>query len=91
MTGDGIGGTEKKLGAAATREECIAMVKTHEPTANGATFSGAALLCFAEFGMTGSNSNPLYQTCLFGNYFLSFSTWYYFGFKQFNYSTFVMS
>ena len=79
MNGDGIGGTEKKLGATATREECISMVKNREPTANGATFGGYGEgNCFAEFGMTGSNSNPIYQTCLFGNHFLSFSTWYYF-------------
>ena len=65
--GDGIGGTEKKLGVAANREECINMVKIREPNANGATFPNSAGPgnCYAEFGMSRVNANEKYQTCLF--------------------------
>ena len=65
--GDGQGGTEKKLGESANREECIEMVKINEPTANGATFPNSAGPgeCYAEFGMTGSIANSDWQTCFF--------------------------
>ena len=67
VTGDGTGGSEKHLGTAANREQCIGMVKSREPTANGATFpnrrgSGS---CYAEFRMTGPNSSTSWQTCRF--------------------------
>ena len=42
------------------------MVKTREPTANGATFTKGAGNCYAEFGMTGSNSAVNWLSCLFG-------------------------
>ena len=65
--GDGKGGTEKKLGVAANREECKEMVKKREPNANGATFPNSAGPgnCFAEFGMSGVKANEKFQTCLF--------------------------
>ena len=67
VTGDGIGGTEKGLGIAATREDCVTMVKTREPTANGATFPNkdGQGSCYAEFGMTAVNPTPSWQTCQF--------------------------
>ena len=66
--GDGIGGTEKKLGVAANREECINMVKIREPNANGATFPNSAGPgnCYAEFQMIDVNAETeKYQTCPF--------------------------
>ena len=41
--------------------------------ANGATFANGdgPGECYAEFGMTASNGNTDWITCLFGNYFLS--------------------
>ena len=67
VVGDGEGGTEKKLGVAANREECAELVKNREPNANGATFSNSAGpgKCFAEFEMSRVNENKKYQTCLF--------------------------
>jgi len=72
VSGDGKGGTKpKKLGTTATSEECIILVKSREPTANGATFGiyiqkkvGKAP-CWAQFGMTGIKSNSRWQTCQF--------------------------
>ena len=63
--GDGKGGTEKKLGVAANREECKEMVKKREPNANGATFPNSAGPgnCFAEFGMNWVKPNEKYLTC----------------------------
>ena len=65
IKGDGTGGIEENLGVAANREECVEMVKTNEPTANGATFpnSDDPGNCFAEFGMTSVSSTEEYQTC----------------------------
>ena len=66
--GDGKGGTEKKLGVAANREECKEMVKKREPNANGATFPNSAGPgnCYAEFQMTDVNAETeKYQTCPF--------------------------
>ena len=63
VTGDGIGGTEKKMGATSSKAECITKVKSSEPTANGATYGRGT--CWAEFGMTGPNSNADFQTCKF--------------------------
>ena len=63
VNGDGIGGNEKKLGEVSTKEACIAKVKSEEPTANGATYGRGK--CWAEFGMTGANSNANFQTCKF--------------------------
>jgi hypothetical protein len=41
------------------------MVHTQQPTANGVTYSNTGgTACYAEFGMTGSNGNPTWQTCL---------------------------
>ena len=72
VSGDGKGGTKpKKLGTTATSEECMKLVKSREPTANGATFGiyiqkkvGKAP-CWAQFGMTGIKSNSRWQTCQF--------------------------
>ena len=66
VVGDGIGGTEKLIGAASNREECKRMVRAREPAANGATFptrTGRGN-CYAEYGMTGVSGSG-YQTCQF--------------------------
>ena len=67
VIGDGTGGTEKELGTAANREACIKMVKSREPSANGATCSKGLgpCKCYAEFGMTGSDGSASWQTCRF--------------------------
>ena len=66
MPGDGTGGPEVYVGSAVTSEECAALVQATWPTANGATYSANGDdACYAEFGMTGHNSNSDWQTCLF--------------------------
>lgn len=63
--GDGIGGTETHIGDAQTAQECMQMVHQEQPGANGATYSNTGgTACYAEFGMTGNNGNPSWQTCL---------------------------
>ena len=42
-----------------------AYVKSKEPQANGATWGPGNKKCYAEFGMTGQNSNSDWQTCKF--------------------------
>ena len=65
--GDGVGGTEKRLGVAANRDECKTMVITSEPSANGATFvnSDGPGGCYAEFDMSRVSVNSNWQTCYF--------------------------
>ena len=68
--GDGNGTPEKRLGKAASEEECVTMVRTQEPTANGVTFRYKEQPkpgdCYAEFGMTGGFRHSLtYKTCIF--------------------------
>jgi hypothetical protein len=66
VLGDGIGGTESGVGAAATALECVALVQAAEPTANGATYSATGGTgCYAEFGMTGPNTSTGWQVCQF--------------------------
>ena len=67
VVGDGVGGTETAVGDAATASECVNLVLSAEPTANGATYStdGTTTACYAEFGMTGVNSSTSWQSCLF--------------------------
>lgn len=64
--------SELSVGTTATAAACVTLVNTQQPTANGATFSadggtaqGGGGLCYAEFAMTGVNSNAAWQTCLF--------------------------
>jgi len=53
--GDGIGGTEVRLGYAHSPDRCIAMVRYHCPTANGATLpSSGRGQCYCEWGMSGA-------------------------------------
>ena len=49
--GDGVGSSDLLLGHTETHQECIDLVKTQEPTANGA-LATAGYICNAEFGMT---------------------------------------
>jgi len=66
LTGDGVGGHETNIGTAASAEECVAMVREQCPEANGATLptSGSGG-CYCEFGMTGVNTSPSWQSCNF--------------------------
>ena len=68
--GDGIGGTEKKIGATTTANECASVVKENEPSANGATWGDGG--CYAEFGATGTNFNDEWQTCRFEGRYIMF-------------------
>ena len=66
--GDGTGGTETQVGNAANEAACVTMVQNslQAAGANGATFNGDAEsggLCYAEFGMTGRNGSPDWQSC----------------------------
>jgi hypothetical protein len=64
IVGDGVGGTETGVGDAATRSECVNMVLSMAPKANGATYSTTGgTACYAEFGMTGENDSASWQTC----------------------------
>ena len=65
-TGDGIGGSETNVGDAPTREDCVAMVHSSQPTANGVTYSApqTGTACYAEFGMSGNSGAAAWQTCL---------------------------
>eukprot|EP01046_Picozoa_sp_COSAG06_P047350 COSAG06_NODE_6871_length_2735_cov_2.515554_2_plen_447_part_00 len=71
-TGDGTGGTERRLGAVSSHEACSELVRVEEPTANGATVTnGGSGSCYAEFGMSGNNDSPSWSTCAFGEAALS--------------------
>ena len=71
IPGDGVGGVETELAKAGSKEECEANVLESFPDANGATWrhrgdddgSSNRNRCFAEFNMTGTDSNPMYITC----------------------------
>ena len=65
--GDGIGGTEKKLDGSYTIQECFDAVRLYHPNANGITRSEPCpnkCKCYAEFGMTGWNSEKKWQSCM---------------------------
>ena len=67
-TGDGVGGSEKKLSGSYTTQECIDAVRLHFPNANGITRSQPCpnkCKCYAEFGMTGWNSKRKWLSCMF--------------------------
>ena len=64
--GDGTGGHEEYLGSFNSYEECVAYIKLHRPTANGATISpGGAGSCYAEFDMTGDNDSSGWESAIF--------------------------
>lgn len=64
--GDGTGGTEEYLGDTDTPSECVALVHSTRPEANGVTYSnGDGAACYAEFGATDSTGAPsAWQTCI---------------------------
>ena len=51
VRGDAVGGHNRKVGNTDTTQECINLVITKEPTANGITISNNKN-CYAEFGAT---------------------------------------
>ena len=63
--GDGIGGTETRVGTAPSEAECVTMVVSEHPDANGATYQVDGEACYAEFGMRGKNGNEGWQSCSF--------------------------
>jgi hypothetical protein len=65
--GDGVGGTEEVIGDASSRQECVNLVLSLRPEANGATYSQThgTTVCIAEFGMSGPNDSGAWQTCMF--------------------------
>ena len=66
LKGDGVGGSERYVGWASTKEDCAKLVRSRAPSANGATmpytFRGR---CYAEFGMRGRNSNGYWYSTMF--------------------------
>jgi hypothetical protein len=65
-TGDGVGGTEAGVGDADSAAQCVSLVLSSQPEANGATYSNTGGTgCYAEFGMTEANTSGSWQTCLF--------------------------
>ena len=64
--GDGTGGTEEYLGDTDTPNECVALVHSTRPEANGVTYSnGDGAACYAEFGANDSTGAPsAWQTCI---------------------------
>ena len=63
VVGDGIGGTNRRIGTTTTEDRCARLVRIKEPSANGATWADKE--CWAEFGATGSDGNSAWRTCLF--------------------------
>ena len=63
--GNGVGGSETRLGSTASAVECASRVKVLRPFAVGATWGRRSGACFAEFGMTKRNKNVRYRSCLF--------------------------
>ena len=62
--GDGVGGTEEYIATAETISECIDLVKSERPNANGATISATLPgSCYAEFGMKESDGSESWRTC----------------------------
>jgi len=62
--GDGIGGTERSVGLAISRDHCLSMVTELCPDANGATLSPLGYgTCYCEFGMT-DRVGTSWQSCL---------------------------
>jgi len=63
QTGDGIGGQEEFLTSAESFDECVSIVTSVRPDANGVTFQPGSGACYAEFGQTSTNVNPRYENC----------------------------
>lgn len=68
VEGDGTGGTDHYVGVALSMADCVVLVQSTEPTANGATwgtYDSYGGNCWAEFDQDCVNSNP-YQNVHFG-------------------------
>ena len=66
--GDAAGGSERSVGQTNSREECAALVRSNEPSANGATYgTNGGRTCYAEFGATYIAARSAWQTCIFGS------------------------
>ena len=64
--GEGVGGAKREAGFADTREDCVVLDRSAYPTANGVTYGGnGGTMCYAEFGVTSSNGNVGWQSCIF--------------------------
>ena len=65
VPGDSTGGTETLVGTVTSEQECFNLVRSTKPNANGATMVNGGGNCWAEFDVSGSNSNTYYMTCKF--------------------------
>jgi hypothetical protein len=66
--GDGTGGTEANLGTVSSMTECVELVRSSDPNANGATMSnpangGSSFSCYKELGQTGDNDSTSWVNC----------------------------
>ena len=77
-SGDGTGGDEEKLGVVDTAADCVKLVLSEMPDANGVTFGvlegGREGECYAEIGMVESDGKSgTWQSCLFeGKYIFTY-------------------
>merc|ERR1712139_94481 len=62
-TGDGTGGHVTRVTTTGSEAACAQYVRQFHPSANGATWGVNSNYCYAEFGMTGQNSNTAWRTC----------------------------
>ena len=72
VAGDGIGGSEKRIGQTDTAGECEDLVIVKKSDANGATWDSINKDCYAEFGMSGHDNRTGTQTCQFLGQLMSF-------------------
>ena len=68
-SGDGTGGDEEKLGVVDTAADCVKLVLSEMPDANGVTFGvlegGREGECYAEIGMVKADGAiGKWQTCI---------------------------
>merc|ERR1711907_545294 len=65
-TGDGVGGSEQRIGDFDSADLCARAVHEQYPDANGATYSNTGgTACYAEYGMNNFNSNSHWKSCFF--------------------------
>ena len=66
-TGDGVGGTEERIGYQPTPQACIYVCvhkKKTDPAINGATITPCGSgICYCEKDMANSDGNPAWKSC----------------------------
>eukprot|EP01043_Picozoa_sp_COSAG02_P067399 COSAG02_NODE_10818_length_1852_cov_1.485454_1_plen_419_part_10 len=63
--GNGVSERDQQVGVADSIDSCALMVMSMRPDANGASFLYEESLCFAEWGMTGSDRDEQWTSCAF--------------------------